>query len=248
MTCVSTDATWQPSEVQLLAVPQTVSEILSLSAESRDDAQRRKLTRYFLDHHASAEIRDADHDLTQLRQQRRMFDERLPTVMVMEEMEHPRDTHVLIRGQYDHPGDKVEPGVPAVFPALPADAPNNRLGLARWLVSPDHPLTARVAVNRFWQQYFGQGLVSTSEDFGAQGESPSHPELLDWLATEFVRLGWDMKALQKVIVTSATYRQSSRISPELLARDPDNRCWPEDHGGGFRRRRFGIRHCLSVAC
>ncbi len=211
------------TEVQLLAVPQTVSEILSLPAESRDVAQRLKLTRYFLEHHAPAVIRDADRQLTELRQQRRTFYENLPTVMVMQEMEQPRETHVLIRGQYDRPGDKVESGVPAAFPAMPAHAPNNRLGLARWLVSPDHPLTARVAVNRFWQLYFGQGLVSTSEDFGAQGESPSHPKLLDWLATEFVRLGWDMKALQKAIVMSATYRQSSRISPELLLRDPDNR-------------------------
>ena len=210
-------------EVQLLAVPQSVSEILSLAPESRDGAQKHKLTRYFLDHDAPPLIRDADRHLTELRQQRRTFDENLPTVMVMQEMEQPRETHVLIRGQYDRPGDKVEPGVPAAFPALPANVPNNRLGLARWIVSPDHPLTARVAVNRFWQLYFGEGLVSTSEDFGAQGESPSHPKLLDWLATEFVRLGWDMKALQKVIVTSATYRQSSHISPELLLRDPDNR-------------------------
>ena len=210
-------------EVQLLAVPQTVSEILSLPAESRNEAQRQKLKRYFLDNHAPAAIRDADRRLTELRQQRRTFYENLPTVMVMQEMEQPRETHVLVRGQYDHPGEEVEPGVPTVFPSMPANAPNNRLGLARWLVSPDHPLTARVAVNRFWQIYFAQGLVRTSEDFGAQGESPSHPKLLDWLATEFIRLGWDMKALQKVIVTSATYRQSSNISQELLQRDPDNR-------------------------
>ena len=210
-------------EVQLLAVPQTVSEILILPAESRDVAQQRKLTRYFLDHHAPDVIRDADRQLTELRQQRRTFFENLPTVMVMQEMEQPRETHVLIRGQYDRPGAKVEPGVPAAFPAMPANSPSNRLGLARWLVSPDHPLTARVAVNRFWQLYFGHGLVGTSEDFGVQGESPSHPKLLDWLATEFVRLGWDMKALQKMLVTSATYRQVSHISPELILRDPDNR-------------------------
>jgi hypothetical protein len=210
-------------EIQLLAVPQTVSEILNLSAENRSDAQRGKLTRYFVDHHAPVEIREVHYRLSNLLQQRREFYDNLPTVMVMEEMEKTRTTHVLIRGQYDHPGDPVEPGVPTVFPSMPADAPRNRLGLARWLVSPNHPLTARVAVNRFWQQYFGQGLVSTSEDFGAQGESPSHPELLDWLATEFVRLGWDVKALQKLIVTSATYRQSSNVSPELLQRDPENR-------------------------
>jgi len=211
------------AEVQLLAVPQTVTELLRLSPESRNVAQQHKLTCYFLEYHAPAVIRDADRLLTQLRQQRRTFHENLPTVMIMQEMEQPRETHVLIRGQYDRPGEKVEPGIPAAFPAMPANAPKNRLGLARWLVSSDHPLTARVAVNRFWQLYFGHGLVSTSEDFGAQGESPSHPQLLDWLATEFVRLGWDMKALQKTIVMSATYRQSSHISPELLLRDPENR-------------------------
>ena len=101
--------------------------------------------------------------------------------------------------------------------------PNNRLGLARWLVDPANPLTARVAVNRFWQMYFGAGLVKTVEDFGSQGEWPSHPELLDWLATEFVRTGWDVKAMQKTIVMSATYRQSSKVTPELLQKDPENR-------------------------
>ncbi len=210
-------------EVGWLAVPQTVSEILSLPVATRNIGQRGKLSRYFVENHASAVIRDTDRRLAELRRQRRAFSENLPTVMVMQELERPRETHVLIRGQYDHFGDKVEPGVPSVFPAVPENAPKNRLSLARWLISPDHPLTARVAVNRFWQMHFGQGLVSTSEDFGAQGESPSHPQLLDWLATEFVRLGWDMKALQRIIVTSATYRQASDISEELLQLDPDNR-------------------------
>jgi len=212
-----------PAEVQMLAVPQTVSEILSLPADARTELQRAKLTRYFLDNNAPATIKDAERRLAELRRQRQDLYENLSTVMVMEELEQPRETHILVRGQYDHPGDKVEPGVPPVFPPLPANAPKNRLGLARWLVSPDHPLTARVAVNRFWQFYFVQGLVSTSEDFGAQGESPSHPQLLDWLATEFARLSWDIKALQKLIVTSATYRQSSSVSEDLLQRDPDNR-------------------------
>ena len=210
-------------EVKLLAVSQTVSEILSQPVESRTDAQRDKLARYFLDHHAPAAIQDVDRQLTELRQRRRAFFENLPTVMVMQEMETPRESHVLIRGQYDHPGESVQPGVPVVFPSMPANSPNNRLGLARWLVSPDHPLTARVAVNRFWQHYFGQGLVRTSEDFGAQGESPSHPALLDWLATEFIRLGWDVKALQKTIVMSSTYRQSSVSSAKLQSADPENR-------------------------
>src|SRR5579862_7329722 len=143
--------------------------------------------------------------------------------MVMEEREKPKDTFLLIRGAYDRPGEKVTPGVPAALPPLPAGAGNNRLGLARWLVDPSNPLTARVAVNRFWQMYFGTGIVKTVEDFGSQGEWPMHPELLDWLATEFMRTGWDIKAAQKTIVMSATYRQSSKVTPELLQKDPDNR-------------------------
>ncbi|MBM3796673.1 MAG: DUF1553 domain-containing protein [Acidobacteria bacterium] len=146
-----------------------------------------------------------------------------PTSMVMAENAERRPTHLLLRGAYDKPGEKVEPGVPAVLPPLRAGALNNRLGLAQWLIDPKHPLTARVAVNRIWQLHFGTGLVKTVEDFGQQGEWPSHPELLDWLATEFVRTGWDMKAMHRLIVTSAAYRQSSRATPELLQRDPENR-------------------------
>jgi hypothetical protein len=149
--------------------------------------------------------------------------EGFPTTMVMREMPTPRPTHVLVRGQYDHRGAAVSPGVPGCLPPMPAGAPANRLGLARWLVDPAHPLTARVAVNRHWQMLFGTGLVKTVDDFGAQGEWPSHPELLDWLATEFVRNGWDVKAVLRLIVTSATYRQSSRSTPALRRRDPENR-------------------------
>ncbi len=151
-------------------------------------------------------------------------------VMVMEEMAKPRDTFVLVRGAYDKPTDQK---VTAAFPvslvvntehaARNAEEKLSRLDLARWLVSPDNPLTARVAVNRAWQMFFGTGLVKTAEDFGVQGEKPSHPELLDWLATEFVRTGWDVKRLHKLIVTSATYRQSSRVTPALLDHDPENR-------------------------
>jgi hypothetical protein len=143
--------------------------------------------------------------------------------MVMEEMPTPRETHLLIRGMYDRPGEVVKPMVPDALASSPAAFPPNRLGLARWLVDPSNPLMARVTVNRFWQMYFSTGIVKTAEDFGSQGEVPSHPELLDWLATEFMRTGWDVKALQKTIVTSATYRQSSNASSELRAKDPDNR-------------------------
>jgi hypothetical protein len=147
-----------------------------------------------------------------------------PTVMVMQEMAAPRETHILVRGSYDAPGEKVEPGVPeALLGAWPAGAPKNRLGLAQWLTRPDHPLTSRVVVNRFWQQLFGTGIVKTSDNFGMQGEWPSHPELLDWLAREFVDSGWNVKALMKMMVLSETYRQDSAASPELIARDPENR-------------------------
>jgi hypothetical protein len=144
-------------------------------------------------------------------------------VMVMEDLPKPRETFVLVRGSYEKPSDRVEPAVPAVLPPLPAGAPANRLALARWLVGPANPLTARVTVNRAWQRFFGTGLVKTPEDFGVQGEKPSHPELLDWLAAEFVRSGWDVKALDRLIATSATYRQSSRVRPGLVERDPENR-------------------------
>ncbi len=135
----------------------------------------------------------------------------MPRVMIMDELPKPRDTFMLVRGAYNKPGDKVVIGVPARLPPLSANAPLNRLGLAQWLVSPEHPLTARVTVNRCWQLFFGVGLVKTAEDFGKQGEQPSHPELLDWLATEFIRTNWDVKRMHRLIVTSATYRQSSRV-------------------------------------
>jgi hypothetical protein len=131
---------------------------------------------------------------------------------------------VLGRGRYDAPGERVKAGVPeALLGAWPAGAPHNRLGLARWLTQPQHPLTARVVVNRFWAELFGTGIVKTLADFGAQGEWPSHPELLDWLARDFVDGGWNVKALLRTLVLSATYRQSSAVTPALLARDPENR-------------------------
>jgi hypothetical protein len=207
----------------LLPVVERIDEIAALPAAKRTPAQQAKLAAYFRERQAPEPARAAWREVQRLRAERAAFRESLPTVMVMEEMPRPRETHVLVRGQYDKPGEKVRPGVPAVLPALPTTPRNDRLALARWLVRPDHPLTARVAVNRLWQQQFGIGLVKTVDDFGSQGEWPSHPELLDWLATEFVRLGWDVKALQRLIVTSATYRQSSKTPPALLARDPENR-------------------------
>ncbi len=145
------------------------------------------------------------------------------TTLVMKELPQPRETHILKRGNHKNLGDRVTPGTPAVLHPFPAGQPLNRLGLARWLVSPDNPLVGRVTMNRIWARYFGRGIVETSEEFGAQGEPPTHPELLDWLATELVDQRWSLKAVHKRIVMSATYRQSSRVTPELLHRDPFNR-------------------------
>jgi hypothetical protein len=209
-------------EAAVVAERGNLTEIAAIPPEKRTPGQAAKIRLAFLDRFAPAEIRDAWREVAALRLEHRALVESLPTVMVMEEMTPPRETFLLVRGAYDRPGDKVARGVPAILPRLPA-GPNDRLALARWLVDPANPLTARVAVNRLWQMLFGAGLVRTVEDFGAQGEWPSHPDLLDWLATEFVATGWDVKALLKTIVTSATYRQSSRVTPALLERDPENR-------------------------
>ncbi len=145
------------------------------------------------------------------------------TTLVFRERRRPRPAYVLTRGQYDHRGERVERDTPPFLPPMSKDLPRDRLGLARWLVSPEHPLTSRVAVNQLWQQLFGAGLVKTSEDFGTQGSPPSHPELLDWLAVEFRECGWDVKAMLKLIMISATYRQSSAVAAELVECDPENR-------------------------
>lgn len=141
--------------------------------------------------------------------------------MIMRELPKPRETHIMLGGDYTQKGERVQPGVPAFLHA-PKGAVNNRLDFARWLVDPANPLLARVTVNRIWQEYFGRGLVETENDFGTQGSSPRHPELLDWLATEFVRSGWSQKAIHRLIVNSAVYRQSSKVRPELSEKDPRN--------------------------
>ena len=209
-------------------MPAEVVAAAKVPAEKRTPAQAATLKDHFLVHACrqtvpkfktqAAEIESAEARIAAI-------NKGLASSLIMKDMPKPRPTFVLKRGQYDIP-DKtrpVQPGVPSALPPLPKDAPVNRLGLARWLIQPDHPLTARVTVNRFWQQFFGTGLVKTSEDFGAQGEWPSHPQLLDWLATEFVRTGWDVKRMQRLIVTSAAYRQSSRFRDDHHRSDPGNR-------------------------
>jgi hypothetical protein len=170
---------------------------------------------------AMEELRAARRALSQ-------FVNPIPEMMVMEELKEPKPAYVLKRGNYDQLGDRVTANTPASLPPLKtpvAHAPGspNRLDLARWLTSPENPLTARVTVNRFWQQMFGRGIVETADNFGSTGSGPSHPDLIDWLATDFVEHGWDVKRLLKQIALSATYRQSAKVTPELLAKDPDNR-------------------------
>jgi len=205
--------------------------LVVIPPEQRTTQQADDLRHYFRDRH-TPELAKTREALESARKASEKLERSISSAMVMSEMERPRDTFVLLRGQYDKPGERVTANVPASLPPLPQGAPTNRLGLAQWLVSPSQPLTARVVVNRYWQMYFGTGLVKTAEDFGSQGEWPSHPELLDWLASEFMRSGWDVKHMQKLIVLSATYRQSSVTTPELAAKDPENRLLA--HGPRFR--------------
>jgi hypothetical protein len=166
--------------------------------------------------------------------------------LVMHEKPQPPTAFVLKRGEYDQRQDQVGPDTPAMLPAFPANLPRNRLGFARWLMMPEHPLTARVAVNRFWSEVFGVGLVKTAGDFGVQGQMPSHPELLDWLAVEFRESGWDVKHLFRLMVTSATYRQSGTATTESIERDPENRFL--SHGPRFRMDAEMIRdYALSAS-
>jgi len=217
------DRVLAPDRIERLAIHYPSRVVLSGMIGRRTKDVALELRDYFLTHAAPESLRTAYAELKALRKERDEFQSRIPTAMVMAEMKTPRDTFVLARGDYRNKTEKVQPGVPAMLPPLPKDAPLNRLSLGKWLADPSHPLTSRVAVNRFWQMYFGHGIVKTQEDFGVQGEAPVHPELLDWLATEFVRTGWDVRAFQRMLVTSATYRQSSKVTALLLEKDPDNR-------------------------
>jgi len=231
-------------------LPKAVRRVLAIAPEKRISRHKRALRDYFLRYvfnGTRATFDPLNAKLDNARKQLVAEQISIPSTLVMQDMPKPRDIFVLVRGAYDRKGDKVEPNVPAAIgPHLPKDAPKNRLSLAAWIVDPRNPLTARVTVNRFWQQYFGTGIVKTAEDFGAQGEWPTHPELLDWLATEFVESGWNVKRIQRLIVTSVTYRQSSHISPELVQRDSENRLLAR--GPRFRLDAEAVRDtALSVS-
>ena len=252
--------TMDPSLVKLdggIGLPETISKLLTGDPATRSEADRKALDEYFR--------KNADHPVAQAkvafdaaRAKRKDYEEALPSVMVMKERAEAKEAFVLNRGEYDRPMDKVARVLPAALPPLGEGDPVNRLGLAKWLVSGKHPLTARVWINREWERLFGVGIVKTSENFGSQAEWPMHPELLDWLAVEFVsptqlppvngkKAGaWDMKAMLKFLVMSRAYRQSSATTPELVARDPENRLLAR--GPRFRLRGELVRdQALAVA-
>ncbi|HVR74870.1 MAG TPA: PSD1 and planctomycete cytochrome C domain-containing protein [Planctomycetota bacterium] len=205
-----------PSEVLHLG------PVLAVLPDRRSEADRKRLRDHYRGNYSN-EWRSLQARAVELEKKTQEIEAQVPGTMVTKEMEKRRDAFILRRGEYTQKGEKVSPGVPAVLPPLGEGDPTNRLGFARWLVRRDHPLTARVTVNRFWQQYFGVGIVKTAVDFGSQGEWPVHPELLDWLAVDFIESGWDVKRLQKLIVTSAAYRQTTLVTPEALEKDPENR-------------------------
>jgi hypothetical protein len=202
-------------------IPAPTLKILAVAPMERTDADKSSLATYYRT--IAPSLQEPRQSMIARKKELDELQRKIPTTLVMQERAQPRDTFVLARGNFSNKGEKVAPGVPAIFGLSEAQEPTNRLGLAHWLVSTNNPLTARVMVNRVWAQYFGKGLVETEEDFGTQGAAPSHPELLDWLAVDFMTSGWDLKALHRLIVTSATYQQSSTMSPELIEKDPANR-------------------------
>jgi hypothetical protein len=235
--------TWTPQDGQLYdsliawvraqratggaGLPENLKAVVRLDRSRRTEAQLGELRTYFVGNaysKASALIGPLRSKLEEAERMRKEIEGQVPTTLVFREKSgEPKPAFLLNRGEYDQRRDKVGRAVPAFLPPLPSGAPRNRLGFAQWLIAPDHPLTTRVAVNRFWLQVFGTGIVKTAEDFGAQGEPPSHSDLLDWLAIRFREDGWDVKRFMKRLVMSATYRQSSRVTPASLAKDPANR-------------------------
>jgi hypothetical protein len=210
------------AQFQYAALPNSILEILGTTDKARTAAQTTDLLEFFQSHLAPDMEENRQH-VAELQKQVAAIDP--STALIMRELDGDkrRQTHIQLRGNFKALGEEVTEGVPAIFPPLPSGSGSNRLALARWLVEENNPLTARVLANRLWEQIFGAGIVRTVEDFGSQGDLPTHPELLDWLATEMVAQHWDIKAFLKLLVTSATYCQSSKVTPELQERDPDNR-------------------------
>ena len=211
-------------------VPPEINKLLKDGPEkARQPEQEKQLRNYYLQFvcaQTKGDFAKLLRERDEAKAKQDAFNKAIPSTFVWKDLEKPRESFVMMRGQYDKPGDKVEPATPAIFQPLAKAKANERatrLDLANWLVSPSHPLTARVTVNRFWQQFFGTGLVKTSFDFGTQGSLPSHPELLDWLAVTYRESGWDTRKLVRLMLTSATFRQSSAGRPELWQRDPENR-------------------------
>jgi hypothetical protein len=231
-------------DIEQLAIRYPIQALLTGVFGKRTKEGNSRVRDYFLTYASDTDLQNSYKELKSVRKQKEELDKHIQTVMVMSEMSKPRETYVLGRGDYRNKLEKVSANVPAILPQMSKEPALNRLALARWLVDSTNPLTARVIVNRFWQMYFGLGIVKTSEDFGSQGEPPVHPELLDWLALEFMKSGWNIKAMQRLIVTSATYRQSSKSSQALVEKDPENRLLAR--GARFRLSAEMIRDSALV--
>ncbi len=210
-----------PLEVLKLSDAKLLEPLIAKTFDELSDAEKEQLRIYYLSA-KSIPTREAISSLQEVRTIQADSADNIKEIMVMKDSPGLRKTYLLERGQYDAHGEEVFSNTPSSLPRMSEDLPKNRLGLAQWLTDPKHPLTARVAVNRYWQNFFGKGIVETSEDFGNQGSLPTHPELLDWLATNFIESGWDLKGLNKQIVMSQTYQQDSNVSDELRETDPDN--------------------------
>lgn len=205
-------------------VPAEILAIINIEPEQRDQKQVNQLQKHYREEVTTdAAYIDVRNQLAAQQKARTDLDNTIPTTLIWKEKAKPEPARILKRGEYDQPGDEVTRRTPLYLPPMPVEASQDRLGLAQWLIDPQNPLTARVTVNRFWQQLFGTGIVKTSEDFGLQGEPPSHPLLLDWLAVTFLQDGWDVKQLMKRMVLANSYRQASVITPEKLQRDRANR-------------------------
>ena len=217
---------WWATKPDAASLPEKLRPLLDRDFEAIVPAEQRLAQAHYLKKVSDNKTwQEAQVHIERLESERTKLANAVPVVMIMKEQEPDkrRTTHILDRGDYESPLEKVEPGVPEALHDLPSDAPRNRLALARWLVADDNPLTARVIVNRYWQHFFGIGIVKTAEDFGVQSEPPSHPQLLDWLAREFVESGWNVKHMHRLILNSATYRQGSAGTPGLIRNDPENR-------------------------